>query len=84
MSDPQKYRTKEEVEQWKNRDPLEMVRDRILVNGIASEADLDTIDTKIKAVVEASVKFAEDSPYPEPEAAFEDVYVDTEYPFLRE
>ncbi len=84
MSDPQKYRTKEEVEQWKSRDPLEMCRDRILTNGIATEADLEAIDARIKEVVEASVKFAEESPYPEPEAAFEDVYVDTEYPFLRE
>jgi pyruvate dehydrogenase E1 component alpha subunit len=84
MSDPQKYRTKEEVEQWKGRDPLEMVRDRILTNGIATEADLDLIDAKVKEVVEASVKFAEESPYPEPEAAFEDVYMDAEYPFLRE
>ncbi|MDZ7933537.1 MAG: pyruvate dehydrogenase (acetyl-transferring) E1 component subunit alpha [Emticicia sp.] len=84
MSDPQKYRTKEEVEEWKSRDPLEMVRDRILTNGIATEADLDAIDAKTKAIVEASVKFAEESPYPEPEAAFEDVYMDTEYPFLRE
>lgn len=84
MSDPQKYRTKEEVEQWKSRDPLEMVRDRILTNGIATEADLDVIDAKVKEVVEASVKFAEESPYPKPESAFEDVYMDTEYPFLRE
>jgi pyruvate dehydrogenase E1 component alpha subunit len=84
MSDPQKYRTKEEVEQWKSRDPLEMVRDRILTNGIATEADLDVIDAKVKAIVEESVKFAEESPYPEPEAAFEDVYMDAEYPFLRE
>jgi pyruvate dehydrogenase E1 component alpha subunit len=84
MSDPQKYRTKEEVEQWKMRDPLEMVRHRILTNGIATEADLDVIDSKVKEVVEASVKFAEESPYPEPEAAFEDVYMDAEYPFLRE
>jgi len=84
MSDPQKYRTKEEVEQWKSRDPLEMVRDRILTNGVATEAELDAIDAKVKEIVEASVKFAEESPYPEPEAAFEDVYVDTDYPFLRE
>jgi pyruvate dehydrogenase E1 component alpha subunit len=84
MSDPQKYRTKEEVEQWKMRDPLEMVRHRILTNDIATEADLDVIDAKVKEVVEASVKFAEESPYPEPEAAFEDVYMDAEYPFLRE
>lgn len=84
MSDPQKYRTKEEVEQWKMRDPLEMVRHRILTNGIATEADLDVIDAKVKAVVEASVKFAEESPYPEPEAAFQDVYMDADYPFIME
>ncbi|CAH0996975.1 Acetoin:2,6-dichlorophenolindophenol oxidoreductase subunit alpha [Emticicia aquatica] len=84
MSDPQKYRTKEEVEQWKMRDPLEMVRHRILTNGIATEEELDVIDAKVKEVVEASVKFAEESPYPTPEAAFEDVYMDAEYPFLRE
>jgi pyruvate dehydrogenase E1 component alpha subunit len=84
MSDPQKYRTKEEVEQWKMRDPLEMVRHRILTNGIATEADLDVIDAKVKEIVEASVKFAEESPYPEPEAAFQDVYMDADYPFLME
>ncbi len=84
MSDPQKYRTKEEVEQWKMRDPIEMVRHRILTNGIASEEELDVIDAKIKEIVEASVKFAEESPFPQPEEAFEDVYADTDYPFLRE
>lgn len=84
MSDPQKYRTKEEVEQWKSRDPLEMCRDRILTNNIATEAELDEIDARVKEKVEASVKFAEESPYPEPEAAFQDVYMDAEYPFLME
>ncbi|MFY7911453.1 MAG: pyruvate dehydrogenase (acetyl-transferring) E1 component subunit alpha [Emticicia sp.] len=84
MSDPQKYRTKEEVEEWKSRDPLEMVKDRILKNGVATEAELEEVDAKVKAIVEESVKFAEESPFPQPEEAFEDVYVDTEYPFLRE
>ena len=84
MSDPQKYRTKEEVEQWKMRDPLEMVRYRILTNGVATEAELDEIDAKIKVIVDESVKFAEESPFPQPEEAFEDVYVDADYPFLRE
>ncbi len=84
MSDPQKYRTKEEVEQWKMRDPLEMVRYRILTNGVATEAELDEIDAKVKVIVDESVKFAEESPFPQPEEAFEDVYVDAEYPFLRE
>ncbi|WP_394990289.1 pyruvate dehydrogenase (acetyl-transferring) E1 component subunit alpha [Emticicia sp.] len=84
MSDPQKYRTKEEVEQWKSRDPLEMCRDRILTNGIATEAELEVIDARVKEKVEASVKFAEESPYPDASEAFKDVYMDTEYPFVME
>ena len=84
MSDPQKYRTKEEVEQWKSRDPLEMCRDRILTNGIATEAELDAIDARVKEKVEASVKFAEESPYPDPSEAFKDVYMDADYPFVME
>lgn len=84
MSDPQKYRSKDEVEQWKSRDPLELCRDRILTNGIATEAELEEIDNKVKAKVEEAVKFAEESPYPKPETAFEDIYVQSDYPFLRE
>jgi pyruvate dehydrogenase E1 component alpha subunit len=84
MSDPQKYRTKEEVEQWKSRDPLEMCRHRILTNDIATEAELDVIDARVKEKVEASVKFAEESPYPDASEAFKDVYMDAEYPFLME
>lgn len=83
MSDPQKYRTKEEVEQWKLRDPVELVKHRILTNGIATEAELEEIDAKVKAVVEESVKFAEESPFPEAHEAFEGVYAE-EFPFLME
>lgn len=84
MSDPQKYRTKEEVADWKSRDPIAMCKDRILSSGIATEAELDVIDKKIKGIVDEAVKFAEESAYPEPHEAFEDVYVDKEYPFLME
>lgn len=84
MSDPQKYRTKEEVEEWKLRDPVELIRHRILTNKIATAEELEAIDNKIKDQVAASVKFAEESPFPQPEEAFEDIYVQTDYPFLRE
>lgn len=84
MSDPQKYRSKDEVEEWKSRDPLELCRHRILTNGIATEAELEEIDNKVKAQVEEAVKFAEESPYPKAETAFEDIYVQADYPFLRE
>ena len=84
MSDPQKYRTKEEVEQYKQRDPIEMVRARILEQKLATEEDLAVIDKKVKAQVDESVKFAEESPYPGPDEAFKDVYVQQDYPFLME
>jgi pyruvate dehydrogenase E1 component alpha subunit len=84
MSDPAKYRTKEELEEYKSKDPIEMVKATILSNKYASEKELDAIDQKIKAEVEASVKFAEESPYPAPEEAFKDVYTQPDYPFIIE
>jgi pyruvate dehydrogenase E1 component alpha subunit len=84
MSDPQKYRTKEEVAEWKMRDPIELTRHRILTNKVATEAELQAIDEKIKAQVEAAVKFAEESPYPDASEAFKDIYVDADYPFVME
>ncbi|WP_266369009.1 pyruvate dehydrogenase (acetyl-transferring) E1 component subunit alpha [Tellurirhabdus rosea] len=83
MSDPQKYRTKEEVEQYKQRDPVELIKARILERNIATEEELAEIDRKIKAQVDESVKFAEESPLPPAEEAFKDVYME-DYPFLME
>lgn len=82
MSDPQKYRTKEEVEEYKQRDPVEVTKQTILEKKLATEKDLEAIDAKIAAIVEESVKFAEESPYPDPSEALTDVYVQTDYPFV--
>ena len=84
MSDPQKYRTKDELEQYKQRDPIENVRATILKEKLATEDDLAAIDQKIKGIVDESVKFAEESPYPGPEEAFRDVYMQKDYPFIME
>lgn len=84
MSDPAKYRTKEELEAYKKRDPIEQVKDEILKNKIASENDLNEINKKVKAQVEESVRFAEESPFPAPEDAFRDVYAEEDYPFIKE
>lgn len=84
MSDPAKYRTKEELEEYKAKDPIEQVRATILANKFASEEDLDKIDKKIKEEVEASVKFAEDSPFPSADEAFKDVYAQSDYPYIVE
>lgn len=82
MSDPQKYRTREEVEQWRLQDPIELVKKTILDNKLSTEDELNAIDEKIKGQVEESVKFAEDSPYPDPSEAFKDVYAEPNYPFI--
>jgi pyruvate dehydrogenase E1 component alpha subunit len=82
MSDPAKYRTKDELEAYKKRDPIEQVKDSILKHKFATEEDLDKINKKVKARVEESVKFSEDSPYPTVDELFTDVYVQKDYPFV--
>jgi pyruvate dehydrogenase E1 component alpha subunit len=84
MSDPAKYRTKEEVEGYRQRDTIENVRAVILESKYATEDELQAIDERIKAVVAESVEFAENSPYPPAEELFRDVYVQTDYPYIRE
>jgi pyruvate dehydrogenase E1 component alpha subunit len=82
VSDPQKYRSKDEVEEYKDQDPLIKVRKTILENNFATEATLQEIDEKINGIVEASVKFAEESPWPDDSELLKDVYIDQNYPFI--
>jgi pyruvate dehydrogenase E1 component alpha subunit len=82
VSDPQKYRSKDEVEEYKDQDPIIKVRKTILDNQFATEATLQEIDEKINGIVEASVKFAEDSPWPDDSELLKDVYIDQNYPFI--
>ncbi len=82
VSDPQKYRTKDEVEEYKDQDPIIKVRKTILENNYATEATLQEIDEKINGIVEASVKFAEESPWPDDSEVLKDVYIDQHYPFI--
>ncbi len=84
MSDPAKYRTKEEVEAYKKQDPLEQVKNTIIKQKFATEEELKKIEAKIKEKVNESVKFAEESPYPDASELFKDVYVQEDYPFIVE
>ncbi|WP_254846457.1 pyruvate dehydrogenase (acetyl-transferring) E1 component subunit alpha [Hymenobacter sp. CRA2] len=84
MSDPAKYRTKEEVEGYRQRDTIENVRAVILERQFATEQELEAIDERIKAQVAESVEFAENSPFPPAEELFQDVYVQADYPYIRE
>jgi pyruvate dehydrogenase E1 component alpha subunit len=75
MSDPAKYRTREEVEKIKTeKDAIEHVRDMLLDSGMASEEELKAVDRKIKEVVNASAEFAKESPEPDVSELFTDIY----------
>lgn len=82
ISDPQKYRTKEEVEEYKDRDPLSIVLDVIKENNYATDEELAAIDSRIAAEVDETVRFAEESPWPDDDEVLNDVYIDANYPFI--
>lgn len=84
MSDPAKYRTKEEVEEYKAQDPIQQVLNVIVKNKYASDEELEAIQVRVKNEVDECVKFSEESPFPEPEALYEDVYTQSDYPFIKE
>lgn len=78
MSDPAKYRTKEEVEGYKVRDPLTDVRNKILENVYATEDELKEIEKKVKALISEASDFAEHSPLPDESELYTDVYTENE------
>ncbi len=82
MSDPQKYRSKEEVEEYKQRDPIETSREKLLKVFGVSEAEIEAINERVRVEVEECVKFAEESPWPADDELLKDVYVDQNYPFI--
>jgi pyruvate dehydrogenase E1 component alpha subunit len=83
MSDPAKYRTKEEVASYKDIDPIEVVKAKIIKSKYLSQKQIDQIEEDIEKEVLAAVEFAENSPFPDPSELYTDVYED-EYPFIVE
>lgn len=84
MSDPQKYRTKDEVAEWQAKDPIDHVLDVIKKNKFLTEKEITEIQDWVKKEVAESIKFAEESPLPEPEELYEDVYKQADYPYIKE
>lgn len=84
MSDPQKYRSKEEVAEWMEQDPIEHCLRVIQDNKWLSAKEIEAINDWVKKEVEESVTFAENSPYPEAHELYEDVYTQTDYPYIKE
>jgi pyruvate dehydrogenase E1 component alpha subunit len=83
MSDPQKYRTKQEVEDYKKQDPIEKVLETIVKNKFASKAELEKIQARVKAVIDESVEYAENGTDVTADELYNDIYSD-EYPFIIE
>lgn len=84
MSDPQKYRSKDEVAEWMEQDPIEYCYNVIKDNKWLTEKGLTEIQDWVKKEVEESVKFAEESDYPDGSELYNDVYKESEYPFVIE
>ncbi len=82
MSDPQKYRTKEEVEEYKQKDPVEYTREKLLKDFKVKEEEIEAINEKIKKQVDEAVQFAEESPWPSDDELLKDVYIQEDYPFI--
>lgn len=74
--DPMTYRTDEEFEAWKERDPVPRFRDALLERGELTEDEYEELVASVEAEVDDAVAFAEEAPRPTPEDAYEDMYVD--------
>jgi pyruvate dehydrogenase E1 component alpha subunit len=83
VSDPARYRTKEELNYYKGLDPVKMTEQRMLEMGIVSEQNIKDIKAEIKAEIADAVKFAEESPYPDASELWEDNYTQKDYPFIK-
>jgi pyruvate dehydrogenase E1 component alpha subunit len=75
MADPEEYRTKEQVEEWRKRDPLQTYAARLVDEDVLSEDDVKEIDEEAVSIVDEAVAFADQSPHPEPESLYDNVYV---------
>ncbi len=84
MSDPQKYRTKDEVNDWIEQDPIDHVLNVIRENKFLTEKEIEDINNWVKKEVDESVEFAENSPFPEAHELYEDVYMQEDYPYIKE
>lgn len=84
MSDPASYRSKEEVEEYKARDCIEHVLAVIKKYKFANAKELDAIRKIVKSQIDEAVKFAEESPYPDLDELYKDVYMQEDYPYIIE
>ena len=75
MADPEEYRSKDDVEEWRKRDPIETFRKRLADEGLLSEEEFEKLDEQITKTVDESVEFADNSPFPDLDTLYDDIYV---------
>jgi pyruvate dehydrogenase E1 component alpha subunit len=75
MADPEEYRSKEEVEEWRERDPINSFRKRVTEDGRMSDKDVEKLDEEAQKTVDDAVEFADNSPHPDLDSLYDDVYV---------
>jgi pyruvate dehydrogenase E1 component alpha subunit len=75
MADPEEYRTKEEVEEWRERDPIKAFADRLVDEKVLGKEDMERFDEEALAAVDEAVKFADESPFPDLDSLYDDIYV---------
>ncbi len=83
VSDPAKYRTKDEVSHYKDLDPLKITEKRLLERGFATEDEVKALKNAIKTEIDEAVKFAEASPFPDGKELWTDNYVQEDYPYIK-
>ena len=82
ISDPAKYRAEGELEERKNQDPILRLKKHLLDHDLATNDELDGVDEEVKQEVLDAIEFAENSPFPDEETIYEDIYTQEDYPFL--
>lgn len=82
VSDPAKYRTKDELKSYQDRDPIKIVEATILEKKYATEDEIAAIKKEVNEEIDAAYKFAEESPLPDPAELYTDNYLQEDYPFL--
>jgi pyruvate dehydrogenase E1 component alpha subunit len=74
MADPSEYREKAEEQLWRKKDPIVTFSKRLTDEKVASQGELDNLEKEVEEIVDGAVRFADESPFPEPDALYEDVY----------
>jgi hypothetical protein len=75
MADPEEYRTKEEVEEWRTRDPIESFSKRLIEESALNEKDVEKLEAEAMETVDEAVQFADQSPFPDLDSLYDDIYV---------